>query len=133
MFKLQNAKSFKDPFDTTVKQKKESQRQRTRSLQIMHRGPPLPPPPERVDEVLHRLAAYVMLHKVDLEDVKKAQDFKTCGWIHMTEVRDALLLYGIPIERSEGIAVGRYLSGLNNAGVVRLDDLHKAVGQYVAH
>lgn len=133
LFKLETSGSFKNPFDTAIKRTTDTQRQRRRSLEMIKRGPQLPPPPERVDEVLHRLAAYVMLHKVDLDDVKKAQDFKRCGWIHTTEVREALLLYGIPIERSEGIAVGRYLSSLNNEGVVQLDDLHQAVGQYVAH
>jgi hypothetical protein len=48
-------------------------------------------------------------------------------------MKAALETYGIPIEVAEGRAVGKYLAAIDPRNVCSLDDLQRAVSQYVVY
>jgi hypothetical protein len=219
LFKVEKARAFKNPFDTKVKVdqvcekglspreadvnlsrhfgvlRQEKAVRRRRSSLVLMQGTPLPTPPPLVEEVLHRIAAYVMVHNIDLATGKSpllcrapvsrmwhglsrlpveghggssseswSTYFGSAGvpgclplrlappngdprgaaavwWVAARAGPDmpdqaslmAAFLTGVPIEVGEALTVGKYLARLNDEGVVSLDDLQRAVGQFVAY
>lgn len=92
----QHTEGFNNPFLLNARVVSDRHHLKERAAFLANQGP-LPPVKPFVEEVLRRLAKYVMLHNIDLYHTSKIQDIYQCGWLHPRELKQAIEVYGISI------------------------------------